>query len=94
MAIPTYIMAVVGLAFNIKLIKHQNKCYEKNMGTLDKAIRLLIAVALVVLYFTDVVTGTLGIVLIVIAIVFALTSFISFCPLYLPFGINTCKTKK
>jgi len=45
------------------------------------------------LYFTNVITGTLGIVLLVIAGVFVLTSLISFCPLYTILGINTCKTK-
>ncbi len=66
---------------------------KKNMGTLDRNLRLLVAVLFVVLYFTKVVTGTLGIVLLVLALVFAITSFISFCPLYLPFGISTCKKK-
>jgi len=64
---------------------------KKNMGTIDKAIRILIAVAIAVLFYTEVVTGVLGIVLLVLAAVFVLTSLISFCPLYLPFGINTGK---
>lgn len=67
---------------------------KKNMGNADKAIRLLIAVVIAILYFTNVISGTLAIVLGVLAIVFALTSFISFCPLYLPFGISTNKIKK
>jgi len=62
----------------------------KNMGKTDKIIRLVLAVVFALLYFTGTVTGTLGIVLIVLAIVFTLTSIISFCPLYKPFGINTC----
>ncbi|MFN8244490.1 MAG: DUF2892 domain-containing protein [Ferruginibacter sp.] len=66
---------------------------KKNMGTADRIIRLIVAAVLAILYFTNVVTGTLGIILLVVAAVFVLTSFISFCPLYLPFGINTCKTK-
>jgi hypothetical protein len=66
---------------------------KKNMGTIDRNIRLLVAVLFIVLYFTKVVTGTWGIVLLVLALVFAVTSFISFCPLYLPFGISTCKKK-
>jgi hypothetical protein len=65
----------------------------KNMGNTDRIIRILIAVAIVVLFLTDVISGTLGIVLIVLAGIFLLTSFISFCPLYLPFGIKTCKKK-
>lgn len=64
---------------------------KKNMGSMDKIVRLVIAVLIAVLYFTHVIDGTLAIVLGVLAIVFALTSFISFCPLYLPFGISTCK---
>lgn len=66
---------------------------KKNMGSADKIIRLVIAAVLAILFFTKVVTGTLGIILLVVAIVFVLTSLISFCPLYLPFGINTCKNK-
>jgi hypothetical protein len=64
---------------------------KKNMGIADRAVRLVIAAVLAILFFTKTVTGTLGIVLIIIAAVFTLTSFISFCPLYLPFGIKTCK---
>jgi hypothetical protein len=63
------------------------------MGTADRIARLLIAAVIAILYFTNVITGTLGIVLLVLAGVFVLTSLISFCPLYLPFGISTCKTK-
>jgi hypothetical protein len=64
---------------------------KKNMGTVDKIIRLIVAATFIVLYFTNVISGTLGIVLLILAIVFAITSFLSFCPLYLPFGINTGK---
>lgn len=64
---------------------------KANVGTIDKVIRLLVAVIFVVLFFTNVVTGTPGIILLVLAGVFVLTSLISFCPLYLPFGINTKK---
>ena len=67
---------------------------KKNMGTTDKAIRILIAVVIGVLYFTNTISGTLAIVLGILAVVFLLTLFINFCPLYLPFGINTSKKKK
>lgn len=67
---------------------------KKNMGTTDKAIRILIAVVIGVLYFTNTISGTLAIVLGILSVVFLLTSFINFCPLYLPFGINTSKKKK
>lgn len=67
---------------------------KKNMGAADRILRLLVAAVIAILYFTNVITGTLGIILLVLAAVFVLTSFISFCPLYVPFGINTCKTKE
>ncbi len=63
------------------------------MSSADKMVRLTIAAILVVLYLSNVVTGTLGIVSLVVAAIFALTSFISFCPLYTIFGISTCKVK-
>ena len=66
---------------------------KKNMGATDKAIRILAAVAIAVLYFTNAISGTLAIILGVLAAVFVLTSFIGFCPLYLPFSINTFKKK-
>jgi hypothetical protein len=64
---------------------------KKNMGSLDKMIRIVVALVLAGLYFTGVLTGTIAIVGLALAMVFVLTSFISFCPLYAPFGINTCK---
>lgn len=67
---------------------------KKNMGTADKAIRLLVAVVIAVLFITKVLTGILAIILLILAAVFLLTSFISFCPLYLPFGINTKKREE
>ncbi|MCM4173320.1 DUF2892 domain-containing protein [Arenibacter sp. TNZ] len=67
---------------------------KKNMGNLDRTLRFVIAAALVALYYNGTISGILGIVLVVLAIVFFLTSFIGFCPLYFPFGIKTCKVKK
>jgi len=64
---------------------------KNNMGTIDKVIRILIAVAVAILFFTNVITGVIGIVLIALAAIFVITSLISFCPLYLPLGINTGK---
>lgn len=63
---------------------------KKNMGSVDKTIRIIIAAVVAGLYYKEIVTGTLGIVLLVLAGVFVLTSLISFCPLYTLFGINTC----
>jgi len=62
---------------------------KANMGSTDKIIRILAAVLIAVLYFTNQITGTTAIILLVLAGVFILTSLISFCPLYLPFGIST-----
>jgi len=66
---------------------------KSNMGTADRGIRLLVAVVAVGLYFSGKVTGTLGMVLLAVAIIFVLTSLVSFCPLYAPFRIST-KGKK
>ncbi len=66
----------------------------KNMGSADIIIRLILAAIFVVLYFANIVTGTLGIVLLVVAAIFLLTSLVSFCPLYTLLGISTCKNKK
>lgn len=67
---------------------------KKNMGSTDKGIRVIIVVVLALLCYFNIVEGTFAYILMALAIVFLLTSFISFCPLYTPFGINTCKTKK
>jgi len=67
---------------------------KKNMGSADRIIRVIIAAIVSVLYFTGTISGTLGIILLVLAGVFVLTSLISFCPLYAPFGIKTCKIKE
>ncbi|MEZ4797411.1 MAG: DUF2892 domain-containing protein [Flavobacteriaceae bacterium] len=66
---------------------------KKNMGNTDKAIRVILAIGIALLYYFDVIQGTLAYVLMAFAIIFLITSFISFCPLYKPFGISTCKTK-
>jgi len=63
------------------------------MGTIDRIIRVLVAIVIAVLYFTGKISGTLGIVLLVVAGIFLLTSIIRFCPAYLPLGIKTCKDK-
>lgn len=67
---------------------------KKNMGNADKIIRIIVAAVIAVLYFTNVISGTLAIVAGIVAVIFVLTSFMSFCPLYVPFGINTCKRKQ
>ena len=67
---------------------------KKNMGTADRIIRLVIAAIIGILYFTNIITGTIGLVLLVLSVVFVLTSLISFCPLYTIFGLKTCPVKK
>lgn len=67
---------------------------KKNMGTADKLIRLMVTAIIVVLYFMGILSGTQGIVFLVIAAVFAITSFVSFCPLYVPFGFSTAPKQK
>ncbi|MCX6186773.1 MAG: DUF2892 domain-containing protein [Bacteroidetes bacterium] len=64
---------------------------KANMGTADKVVRIIIAIAIAALYFLGQITGTIAIILMVLAVIFVATSFLSFCPLYLPFGISTKK---
>lgn len=67
---------------------------KKNMGTADRVIRVILAAIFAFLYFNGTVTGTVGIVLVVLGAVFALTSLVSFCPLYTIFSIRTCPVEK
>ncbi len=67
---------------------------KANVGTVDKAVRILIALVIIWLYSAQVITGTLSIVLLVLAVIFILTAIVGFCPLYVPFGIKTCKSNK
>ena len=67
---------------------------KKNMGTTDRMIRIIIAVIIGILYYTGFISGTLAIVLLVLGGIFLLTSLVNFCPLYMPFGITTQKSKK
>ncbi len=67
---------------------------KKNMGSTDRIIRFIVAAIFIVLYFTNTVTGIWGIVLLIVAGIFILTSFVSFCPIYAPFGLSTCPNKK
>lgn len=67
---------------------------KPNMGGTDRIIRLIVAAIVAVLYFTGTLTGTIGIVALVVAAIFVLTSLVSFCPLYTLIGLNTCPVKK
>jgi amino acid transporter len=62
---------------------------NKNMGTLDRAIRLVIAAVIAILYFTGNLSGLAAIILGILAVIFVLTSVVSVCPLYLPLGLST-----
>jgi hypothetical protein len=64
---------------------------KKNLGSTDKIIRIALAVIIAILYFTNTISGTLAIVLGAFAVIFIITSFVSFCPLYASFGISTRK---
>lgn len=66
----------------------------QNMGSIDRTIRIVIALVLITLFATGVTSGIWGIVSLVVAGIFALTSLVSTCPLYLPFGIRTNRLKK
>ncbi len=66
---------------------------KKNMGSPDRIIRIVAAIVFAVLYFTGTVTGTWGIVLLVLGGIFVLTSLVGFCPLYSIVGMNNCQVK-
>ena len=66
---------------------------KTNMGSLDRAIRIVIALVIGSLYFTNVIGGTTAIILLILALVFIATSFVGFCPLYYPLGISTLQKK-
>ena len=67
---------------------------KQNMGTIDRTVRIVLAIVVAVLYFTEQITGTAAIVLGIFAIIFLVTSSIGFCPLYVPFKISTKKKEQ
>jgi len=67
---------------------------KKNMGTIDRIIRILLAVVVVILYMTGSITGVAAIILGILAFVFIVTSMIGFCPLYVPLKISTIGKSK
>ncbi|WP_298223923.1 DUF2892 domain-containing protein [Flavobacterium sp.] len=67
---------------------------KKNIGKADKMLRMIVALVVAMLYFNNTINGFLASILIVLAVVFSITSLIGFCPLYLPFGINTNENKE
>lgn len=66
---------------------------KKNIGNIDRLVRIVIALIIDVLYFTNVITGTLAFVLLAFALILIVTGIFRFCPLYLPFGISTIRKK-
>ena len=64
------------------------------MGGADRIIRVIIAITIAALYYMNIITGTVAIVLLVFAVIFLLTSFVSICPIYSIVGLSTCKVKK
>ncbi|HVA98930.1 MAG TPA: DUF2892 domain-containing protein [Bacteroidia bacterium] len=64
---------------------------KKNIGTTEKIIRILVAVIIAVLYFTNQISGTIAIVLLIIAAIFIITAFLNFCPIWAGLGISTRK---
>lgn len=75
-------------------LSSKKKVMIKNMGNADRAIRLLVAAALVALYFSGVISGTLGLIGIVVAAIFTLTTILGYCPLYSLIGVKTCKARE
>lgn len=67
---------------------------KKNMGTIDKVVRILLALVVAGLYFANIISGTIALILLAVAAIFIITSFVGFCPLYLPFGISTKKKEE
>jgi len=78
----------------VYLINKKQNVIKENKGNTDKIIRILAAILIGVLYFMQLISGTLAIVLLIVAGAFIITSFMSFCPLYLPFGLSTVQKEK
>lgn len=66
---------------------------KKNMGTIDRVVRIALAIAIIGLYIADILPTTWAIILLIVSGIFIATSFMSFCPLYLPFGLSTLRKK-
>ena len=86
-----YVTEVTEEVNRLHLLWPKPTTMKPNMGSADRVLRVIVAAVIAILYFTGTIHGTMGIVLLVLAAVFVLTSIVSFCPLYAPFGISTCK---
>jgi len=67
---------------------------KANLGSTDKMVRIIVAIIIAILFFTNVIAGVLGIILLILAGVFVITSLVSFCPIYAIVGLRTNKVKK
>jgi hypothetical protein len=67
---------------------------KRNIGVFDKVFRIVVALVIALLYYFEIITGTVGLVLIIVAAIFLLTALINFCGLYTLFGCNTCSKNK
>ena len=67
---------------------------KKNMNNIDRIVRVLLAMIFSILYLTNTVTGTFGLILLVLGVVFLFTAITSFCPIYRIFGLSTCAPDK
>ncbi len=67
---------------------------QKNVGSIDRAIRALVGIGLLAVFFLGIVQGTLGIVALVAGVVMLGTAVIGWCPPYSLLGINTCGVKQ
>jgi hypothetical protein len=72
----------------------QESSMKKNVGNADRVIRILLAVVIAILYFTNQISGTLAIILGLVALILLFTSLVSFCPIYFSFKLSTKKAEK
>jgi len=80
--------------FNCYIDNFKHTSMKKNMGGVDRIVRLLVALLMIIAYFQGMVSGVLGIILLIVALVFVITSLVSICPIYTLFGTSTCPPKK
>lgn len=88
--IPPVILHPITVFLTLFLIFNQTKM-KKNIGSADKIIRILVAIIIGGLYFANLISGTTAIILMILAIVFLLTSLVGTCPIYLALGLNSNK---
>ena len=80
--------------FDRNCLTQKSIIMKANMGTTDRVIRLVLAAVMIFLAYSGTVTGIVATVFYILAVVFILTSLVRTCPLYMPFGLSTCKVEK